>query len=130
MWREPLDQLGSAVVFAQQATDLGKLTDELSQAGWFVARCDCSTATDKATLINAIAGGLQFPEWTGRNWDALYDSLTDLDWISSDAIVLVLDGVNGFRKASAAGWQTARDLLVEAADWWQRHEKTLIVVLA
>jgi len=130
MWREPLSQTGSALLFASPTNDVEAIADELTDAGWLVARSDCAGASDKATFINAIAGALRFPEWTGRNWDALHDSLTDLGWLDATSIALVLDGVAPFRKASPGEWDTARGLMVEAAEWWQEHEKTLIVIVA
>jgi len=130
MWREPLDRLGSGLVFAGSGDDLDGLTAELSEAGWFVARCDCSTANDKATLIHAIATSLEFPEWTGRNWDACADSLTDLGWLDASSVVLVLDHVDQIRAAAPAHWQTAREIMTEAAEWWQSEQKTLIVIVA
>jgi len=39
---------------------------------------DCSGCEDKPGVLAAFAGALQLPSWFGRNWDALYDSLTDL----------------------------------------------------
>lgn len=37
---------------------------------------DCRGKTKEA-LLNAIAVGLQLPDWFGNNLDALYDALTD-----------------------------------------------------
>ena len=33
---------------------------------------------DKAELLDRVAEGLGFPDWFGRNWDALNDALFDL----------------------------------------------------
>ncbi len=35
-------------------------------------------ADDSAAIFAEFAGRFSFPEWFGRNWDALYDSLLDL----------------------------------------------------
>lgn len=128
MWREPLTQLTAGFMLVDPAAKLGEIADELDEAGWFVARCNCELATDKATLINAIAQGLNFPDWTGRNWDALFDAATSLDWITEKSVAVVLRDLAPFRAAQPAIWQTAREVLVEAAEWWHAHDKTLVVL--
>ena len=39
---------------------------------------DCAAATDKASVLHALALGLRLPEHFGHNLDALYDCLVDL----------------------------------------------------
>ena len=40
---------------------------------------DCSNITDKGQLHEALQEALQLPEWYGKNLDALFDCLTELD---------------------------------------------------
>lgn len=47
---------------------------------------------DKGSTMDGIAEALSFPSWTGRNLDALYDSLTDLSWLPAGEHVLVWVG--------------------------------------
>ena len=46
-------------------------------------------AGSKAELLDAVAEALEFPAWTGRNWDALADALADLSWLPPGPHVLV-----------------------------------------
>ena len=39
---------------------------------------DGNNITNKEALHNTLAGSLQLPDWYGRNLDALYDCLTDI----------------------------------------------------
>ena len=39
---------------------------------------DGDLITDKETLHSILASSLQFPDWYGRNLDALYDCLSDM----------------------------------------------------
>jgi len=43
-------------------------------------------------LFDAIAAAFEFPSYFGRNWDALVDSLEDLDWLDAEGYVLLIDG--------------------------------------
>ena len=38
---------------------------------------DISFATSGEDILDGLAESLAFPEWWGRNWDALFDCLSD-----------------------------------------------------
>ena len=42
-----------------------------------VVTLDLDGVTDKAGLMDRSARALRLPDWFGRNWDALVDSLSD-----------------------------------------------------
>lgn len=42
----------------------------------------------KEDLLNELKDKLLFPDYFGGNWDALYDCLCDLSWISKPSISL------------------------------------------
>ncbi len=44
---------------------------------------------DKRIPLNEFYENLKFPDYFGFNWDALYDCLTDLNWIKKSTIVVV-----------------------------------------
>jgi Barstar (barnase inhibitor) len=43
-----------------------------------------------AALMDAFATEFRFPDYFGRNWNALYDGLVDLDWFPPDGYVVVI----------------------------------------
>lgn len=43
----------------------------------------------RAELFDVYGEGLKFPQYFGRNFDALYDMLCDLNWISAEKILIV-----------------------------------------
>lgn len=42
----------------------------------------------KSDLLNNLAKSGNFPEYFGKNWDALEDSLRDLSWIEERGVVI------------------------------------------
>ena len=72
-------------------------------------------AGSKSELLDAVADALGFPAWTGRNWDALADSLTDLSWLPPGAHVLVWPAPERLRAADPAAYATAVEVLERAA---------------
>ncbi|PKW14917.1 RNAse (barnase) inhibitor barstar [Saccharopolyspora spinosa] len=65
---------------------------EAEQRGATAHVLDGSDLVSKRTTLDGIAAVLNFPEWAGRNLDALYDCLTDLSWLPEGEHVLVWSG--------------------------------------
>jgi hypothetical protein len=42
----------------------------------------------KKTLFDELAQRLQFPDYFGANWDALWECIRDLSWLPAGVIVL------------------------------------------
>lgn len=43
---------------------------------------------DKQLLLRLISASLQFPEYSGLNWDALDECLADLSWLGPGDVVI------------------------------------------
>ena len=54
----------------------------------FLARIDPNIA-DTDELLRSLYYLLWFPGYFGFNWNALYDCLRDLDWISENKVMIV-----------------------------------------
>ena len=86
---------------------------------------------DKATFLDAMAKPFQFPDYYGRNWDALTDCLTDLEWLDSDPayIVLIWPTPKSFLDARPDDFFTALSVLNGAIDRWWSRNVTMYVLL-
>lgn len=76
----------SADMNAQQAAE------EARRRGAAAHVLDATELVNKRTTLDGIAAVLAFPEWAGRNLDALYDCLTDLSWLPEGEHVLIWSG--------------------------------------
>lgn len=119
--------LGSGVLWIDAVT-ADRLGAEVATQGWRSARCALAADSDKAGVIAAIADSLDFPDWTGRNLDALADSITDLSWIDESQVMLIIDGA-GALDGAMSSWTQIREILIEAAEWWHAKERTLVVAI-
>ena len=73
-----------------------------------VLTLDLDGVTDKAGLMDRCARDLELPDWFGRNWDALADSLTDLRALpESGALLLVVRNWQPYAKARPEEWEIA-----------------------
>ena len=86
-------------------------------------------ASSKAELLDAVADALDFPAWTGRNWDALADALTDLSWLPPGPHVLVWPAPERLRAADPGAYRTAVEVLDQAAGTAADSARPLTVLL-
>ncbi|MFI1765638.1 barstar family protein [Streptomyces sp. NPDC020800] len=99
-------------------------------AGRLTVTLDLAGVTDKAGLMDRTARALALPDWFGRNWDALVDSLSDHTVWPQDAVeqglLVVVRGWRPYAEAQPDEWRTAQDVFAEAVD----RTPALTVVLA
>ena len=83
---------------------------------------DVVTIDVGASVFDAMARALEFPDWFGHNWDALADVLEDRDWLGRHGIVIALSHATAYRREHPHEWSTLEDLLREASEFWkERH---------
>jgi RNAse (barnase) inhibitor barstar len=107
-------------VYSLPAPNLAPLVDAAEALDFAVHRVRLDHCRDKAAVLERFAHALSFPDWTGRNWDALADALADLSWLDdAPGRVLVLEGSQDFRAAAQADYDTLVVLLDDAAASWR-----------
>ncbi|MFF4155310.1 barstar family protein [Streptomyces sp. NPDC001678] len=103
-----------------------------AEADWRGARLRLTGVHDKAAFLDRCATDLEFPEWFGRNWDALADCLTDLSWWGSGKFrgyLLLAEDWETFRKAAPGDARTAEAVLHDAVEYWASTDSPLVVLL-
>lgn len=70
-----------------RATRADEVLDALQGSGYAIARVDL-----RQPVFDAFSRALGFPDWFGRNWDALHDCLGDLSWLEAPGYVLLMEG--------------------------------------
>ncbi|AJE86853.1 MULTISPECIES: barstar family protein [Streptomyces] len=104
------------------------LTAAAAEAGWSAVRLDLAGVRGKSAFMDRCASALALPDWFGRNWDALADSLTDSPALTGGAggRLLLVTGWGDFARAAPGEWHTAQEIFGEAA----RQDAALTVALA
>jgi RNAse (barnase) inhibitor barstar len=99
-------------------------------AGRLLVALDLDGVGDKAGLMDRVARALALPDWFGRNWDALADSLSDHTVWPEGAVerglLIVVRGWQAYAEARPQEWRTAQEVFTEAVD----RTPSLAVVLA
>ncbi|MFZ4240753.1 barstar family protein [Streptomyces murinus] len=85
-----------------------------------VVTLDLAGVTDKSGLMDAVARALHLPDWFGRNWDALLDSLSDPSvWppeAAGPGLLLVVTGWEPYAQSRPDEWRVAREVFTEASE--------------
>ncbi|WP_328368270.1 barstar family protein [Streptomyces sp. NBC_00457] len=85
-----------------------------------VVTLDLDGVTDKGGLMDRCARALSLPDWFGRNWDALADSLSDHtvwpDGAVEQGLLVVVRNWQPYAAARPGEWETAREVFGQAAD--------------
>lgn len=112
-------------VFFVVEEDLAPLTAQGTERGLFVARTSLRGCTGKDDLLRRLRESLRLPADFGDNWDALYDSVSDLQWLDGQGhqgYLLLFDHADELRAANEEDFDALLDILDEAAEEWQEDE--------
>jgi RNAse (barnase) inhibitor barstar len=92
------------------AADVDDVRHAVEHAGWRFVHLDTWQVEDKAAFLAACAEAFEFPDWFGRNLDALADSLGD---VRGEGGVLVLwDGWSPIARHDRRVFDVVSDIFV------------------
>ena len=94
-----------------------------------VAVLDGAVAATRAGFFQELACALRFPDYFGHNWDAVYDCLTDLNWLPASGYVLVLDGFDQLATNEPEQWAIGLKVLRQACAFWQPLTRQMYALL-
>lgn len=92
-----------------------EVAERARQRGAAAHVLDGSELVTKRHVLDGIAAALSFPEWSGRNLDALHDCLTDLCWLPEGEHLLVWAGHQALAEHDPKAYQRITETLDEAA---------------
>jgi hypothetical protein len=105
------------------------MRDEAKNADWKFFVLNGSKIRDKQTFLEQIARVMKFPDYFGKNWDALNDCLTDLPRTSEKGFILLFESAEQFIKTSPKEWEVAVDILNTAIQFWKELNVPFYVLL-
>jgi RNAse (barnase) inhibitor barstar len=109
-------------VFFVVEDDLAPLAAQGKEHGLFVARTSLRGCAGKDDLLRRLRESLRLPADFGDNWDALYDSVSDLEWLEGQGYLLLFDHADELRAANEEDFDALLDILDEAAEEWQEDD--------
>jgi RNAse (barnase) inhibitor barstar len=64
---------------------------------------------------------LQFPYYFGENWNAVWDCITDLNWLKGSSFLVVFDSAERLLWESERGFQFLLGVLTDAHERWRQE---------
>ena len=106
------------------------VTAAAKAAGFACFHIDGKNITRKEQLMNAVATALHFPKHFGKNWDALEECLTDLEWVDADGYVIYYDHIDPLLEAHPDQFETLVEILRDSVAQWKGDGEAMIVLLS
>lgn len=116
---EVLGDAAQAGVYHLPSAGVGEVGAAAEDSELAMFRVDLQGVATKDAFLDAVASSLQFPDWFGRNWDALEDCLTDMSWHPAPGYVAILSHADDFRNKEEAEFLLALRVFQSAAESWR-----------
>jgi RNAse (barnase) inhibitor barstar len=124
--RELIDADQSDV--CQLSGDPNAIEQAATTAGLTVIRIDLKRLASKAGLLQRAARAFNFPEWFGKNWDALNECLTDLSWLDGRGWVIIFENSQDLASRKPQVFHSAVEVFQSANDYWRQAGKPFWVL--
>jgi RNAse (barnase) inhibitor barstar len=85
---------------------------------WNILRVRGTKSVDDAGFFDEVAAALQFPYYFGENWNAMWDCITDLNWLTGLSYLAVFDSAEYLLSESDRGFQVLLKVLTDAHTLW------------
>ncbi len=108
-----------------------ELRVEVEENGYTYFYLDGSDITTKETFLNRLADMMGFPSYFGHNWDALYDCLIDLMWLTPprNGYFIVYEHPAVFSHSAPEQYKVGIDILEAAIEIWAGDGVAFYVLL-
>lgn len=98
------------------------MQEVLNKLGFFTGIIYADTISDETYLIGILERLFQFPEYFGRNWDAVDECLADLSWLPAKGYCCILHSAHALRHRDQRVYSLLLDSFRYAADRWQQED--------
>ncbi|MEM5325656.1 barstar family protein [Paraburkholderia sp. JHI2823] len=112
------------IVQSIRAFRIQDLADEAQRLQQHFLYAFCANAQTRQEVLETIATSFLFPKHFGKNYDGLYDCLTDLVQKAGEqpGFVIVLEGLPIAQKFDKDGRETLLDVFREASEFWAERK--------
>ena len=116
----PLRGVRPNIVQSIRAFRVQDLQDAATQLNQHFLYANLSSAQSKQEILDLIAAQYTFPAHFGKNFDALYDCMTDLVHKSGPqpGFIVVLEQIPAHAKFDKEAREQLLDIFRDAADYW------------
>jgi RNAse (barnase) inhibitor barstar len=100
-----------------QDFDFKSLQDQLSE--FVIKVIDGNKGKSRSDLFSELTNCFEFPSYFGRNWDALDECITDLEWMPGKGYILLLKNADQLLSEDAKeSYAIFIDIMKKAGEEW------------
>lgn len=116
----PLRNIRNNIVQSIRAFTVKELEDAAQALGHHFLYANLATASNKQDVLDLIGEQYTLPTTTGKNFDALYDSMTDVVHKSGPqtGFIVVLEHIPTSPKFDKEAREQLLDIFRDVADYW------------
>ncbi len=92
-----------------------------------VVEIDFKIVTTKSGILDLFSNQLQFPSYFGRNWDALWDCIKDLEWLREKNTAVLIK--NSSKLKDQQSYTTLIDILRDATPYWRKYGVDFVTII-
>ena len=108
------------------STQVAQLKQELEAQHGQLTELNILSSYDKSQVLAALVQAYQLPASFGANFDALYDGLTDQDFVLEGLQALCIVGL-GESQLNAVERESLLDVLADVAAFWQDNNVQFLI---
>lgn len=86
---------------------------DYTKRGYNIVEIDGLAVSGKSDIFNSFFKSLKFPDYFGKNWDALYDCITDLGWLKNKNTVVLIKEID-----EREIFKILKHALMDAKEFW------------
>ena len=109
-------------VVEDKKDELKKLKSDLSRKfhkKLYLTILDGKKLSNRNQILYNIGVAFKFPDYYGKNWDAFNDCITDLDWISAEYYLLLINNADKI-ESQGENFSIFFNILEDAAKVWKK----------
>lgn len=125
---ESAPQLPSGLFFADRARFPAIEKRAVSQHCQVLA-VDLAGQAKTAAILEQLGSKLDFPDWYGANFDALYDCLSNPDWQPATGHLILLGGLSNWQSTIPDDFATLIDVLRAVVETRQDSAKPFCILI-
>lgn len=100
-----------------------EIIEAAREANYAVWLLDGRRMHDDASIFDQFAVSMRFPDYFGRNWDALDECLRDMGWAPAKGHLIIVDDADALFLRSPRSFRSLTDSLRFASEHWDEWQE-------
>ncbi len=122
-----LEKTSQAGIYHLPDSGQAAVREAAAALGFVCFTVDLAEETRLESVLIKLGQVLDFPDWYGRNLDALKDCLTDLSWCEAPGYVLIIRRAEALHAERIDDFRRLNQVFAQAVDEWRNSDCPLWV---